>query len=228
MVVRGNFRPPTLVTADVLNSSYEQFIAEPHVDPNKAELMSEITLDYLTQNGSEIDEADYLARAELLCAMGRRVIISNCNNHQILINFLSNYKIRNLGIVIGVHQLSDIIKDKYEQNSDGRILAAFGELFTRHIKIYAYPAYESEESNKLITAENLPVPQEIKFLYRHLLDSEQIVGITGYDADQLHIFPYKVYEQILNGDRAWEASVPPFLVNIIKEKGLFTQNMVEA
>ena len=40
MVVRGNFKPPTLVTADVFMSGFNQFIAEESVDPEKAYIIT--------------------------------------------------------------------------------------------------------------------------------------------------------------------------------------------
>ena len=51
---------------------------------------------------------------------------------------------------------------------DGRLLVAFGELFTRNIKIYVYPALFGKE-RKLITGKDLPVPEGIKFLYKFFL-----------------------------------------------------------
>ena len=221
MVVRGNFRPPTLVTSDVFKSSFKQFCDEPDVDPNKAVLLSEITLEYLTRDDGKIHEADFLARAELLGAMGHSVILSNCDNHQHLITYMSDHKVQQFGIVIGVHELLSILKEKYEQNQDGRLLVAFGELFTRKVKVYAYPALKDEHSSELWTAATLPVPEGIKFLYRHLLDSEQIVEVQQYNAETLKIFPHIVFSKILNDEDGWEDMVPEYLAKLIKEKGLY-------
>lgn len=220
MVVRGHFRPPTLVTLDVIKSSYEQFIKEKDVDPSKSFVVSELTLDYLGKDG-KIDEQDFLDRADLLCALGQTFIISNCSNHQRLINYLSDYKIPKLGIVIGVHELLEIINDKYESNRDGRLLVAFGELFTRNILIYAYPALKEEGSDEVIEAHNLPVPDGITFLYKHLVDSNQIVAVKNYNKENLHIFPYMVFDSIRLKDGKWEKMVPEKFIKIIKEKQLF-------
>ena len=65
--------------------------------------------------------------------------LSNCENHEMLINYLSDYKISNLGLVIGVLELQKIILDKFNNNQDGRLLASFGELFSQNIKVYVYP-----------------------------------------------------------------------------------------
>ena len=219
MVVRGNFKPPTLVTLDVIKNSFEQFHSEADIDRENAFIVSEITLDYLREFGWISDE-DFIDRADMLCALGQTVVISNCNNHQSLINYLNDFKIQNLGIVIGVRELLDIINEKYYENQDGRLLVAFGELFTKKVKIYAYPAL-MRGSRELMTADNLPVPDGIKFLYRHLLDSHQIVKVINYNEDLLHIFPSEVLKEIQSGLPGWEEKLPPVIADMIKEKGSF-------
>jgi len=219
MVVRGNFRPPTLVTNDVIESSFNQFIKEDEVDPEKSFILTELTLENLSKDGS-INHQDFLDRTELLCSLGHTVIVSNCSNHQMLINYLNDYKIKRLGLVIGAHELLEIINEKFYNNSDGRLLVAFGELFTRNIKIYVYPA-QQENGGGLLKASNLPVPEGIKFLYQHLLKSHQIEEIKEYNQDMLHIFPDKVYDMIVNNKEGWEDLVPEELVPIIQEKNIF-------
>lgn len=219
MVVRGHYRPPTLVTLDVLKSSYLQFKDEPNVDPNRSEIIVEMTLENLKSEG-EIDEQDFLERVDLIGALGVKVILSNCVNHQNLINYLSDYKINKLGLVIGVRELRHIINEKYYLNQDGRLLVAFGELFTKDIKIYAYPAHQ-EESEQLMTATNLPVPEGIKFLYKHLIDTKQIVEVHGYNEELLHIFPYKIYQSIKAGEDGWQDKLPTKLAKMIEDGGYF-------
>ena len=219
MVVRGHFRPPTLVTLDAFKSSFNQFKAEEDNDPENSHLVSEMTLEYLSKDG-KIDYKDFLDRADLLCALGQTIVVSNCSNHQKLINYLAEYKIKRLGLVIGVRELSEIINEKYYQNMDGRLLVAFGELFTRNIKIYVYPALQ-EDSFEILTAKNLVVPEGIKFLYKYLFDSHHIVEIEDYNADLLHIFPEKVFDEMNSGNDAWENKLPEKLTRLIKEKNLF-------
>ena len=219
MVVRGNFRPPTLVTNDVLKSGFKQFTSDPNVDLDKSFVLTELTMDSLMKTGS-IDEQDFLDRTELLCGLDHTVIVSNCSNHQMLINYLNDYKIKRLGLVIGAHELLEIINEKYYNNSDGRLLVAFGELFTRNIQIYVYPA-KQENGDTLLTASNLPVPAGIKFLYQHLLDSNQVQDIEDYNPDLLHILPYKVYEMITSNSDGWQNLVPEKLADLIVEKQLF-------
>jgi hypothetical protein len=143
------------------------------------------------------------------------VIVSDCSNHQKLINYLGDYKIKKLGLVIGVRELLDIINEKYHGNQDGRLLVAFGELFTRNIKAL------KEDGESLLTTGNLPVPEGIKFLYKHLTDSDQIVDVVEYEEEMLYINPSIVYDNIRHGREGWQNKVPKELVDLILDNKLF-------
>jgi len=220
MVIRGNFRPPTIVTQDVIECSFNQFRDETTLSDDKLNLMMEMTMDYLKGDGADIDEKDFLERADMITALGHKVLLSDCANHEMLINYLSDYKISNLGLVIGVRELQSIITDKYTQNQDGRLLVAFGELFSQNIRIYVYPA-QTAETDEIITAENMTVPDGIKFLYQYLLDSRQVVAVKKFNSDILHIYPTDVLSDIQENKTGWEQKVPESLVKLIKERQLF-------
>lgn len=218
MVVRGHYRPPTKVTLDVFESSLKQFMAQPDVESDKARLVAEITLENLIVDGA-VDELDFLMRTKMLNGLNQRVIISNCNNHQNLINYLSDYKIKNLGLVIGARELNFIIHEKYQLNQDGRLLVAFGELFNKNIIIYVYPAFDDE--GNFLTADTLPVPQGIHFLYKHLLDCKQIIPVHNYDKELLTIQPSVVINDLLSGEADWEDKLPQEVIDVIKENNYF-------
>ncbi len=220
MVIRGNFRPPTIVTEDAINSSYSQFKSETGLSDDKLNLMMELTMDNLRGEGSDVNEKDFLERADMLSALGHKVLLSDCANHEMLINYLHDYKISHLGLVIGARELQKIISDKYEQNQDGRLLVAFGELFSQNIRVYVYPA-QDQGTKHIITAENLLVPDGIKFLYQYLIDSRQVVGVSLYNRDILHIFPQEVLREIQENTSGWETKVPPSLAELIRAKKLF-------
>jgi hypothetical protein len=222
MVARGHYRPPTLVSLDVIQSSFEQFKAEPDVDPNKAHILTELTLDTLKVNG-KISKEDFLDRAEALCLLGQTVIVSNCRNHQRLSNYLADFRIRKLGLVIGARELLEIIVEKYRDNRDGNLLVAFGELFTRNIKIYVYPALAEPGSDNLMTGKTLPVPEGINFLYQHLIESEHIVEVEKYNVELLHVFPQDVLRMIREGRQGWEEFLPDPLIGPIRKNRLFAR-----
>lgn len=219
LVVRGSYRPPTLVNLDMIKSSNKQFRNEEKVDSSRTFLLTEITMDNL-RGGGELDEKDFLDRTELLCALGQTVVVSDCEAHQKLVNYLSDYKVRQLGLVLGVRPLLDMLSNQYYQNMDTKLLAAFGELFTRNVRIYVYP-YMQEGNADLMTAQNLPIPDGLTFLYKHLLDNHQIVDVAGFNASILHIFSKDVLVKIREGNSGWENMVPSKIAALIKEKCLF-------
>ncbi|MEM1356638.1 MAG: TonB-dependent receptor [Bacteroidota bacterium] len=219
MVVRGSFRPATLVNEDMLRAGYRQFRESEDIDPTKTFLLTELTLDNL-QTSAEMNERDFLHRATLLNTLGQTVIISNYDRYGDLIEYLNLYKVSPVGIVLGVNELLQLISDKYHNNQDGRLLAAFGEIFTRNVKLYVYPA-QQEGSEDLMTAHNVPIPEGVKFLYKHLLDSGQIVDITEFHPEHLHIYSKNVLSLIASGEEGWEKMVPEKVAQLIKKEHLF-------
>ncbi len=219
MVVRGNFRPPTYVTEDVFEVAYREFIADPEVDQDHAQIMAELTLEHLSADG-KIDEDDFLSRVECLCALNQKVIVSDCSNHISLIHYLKDFKIPHLGLVIGVRELADLITSKYEKYADGLLLMEFGQLFTKNIKVYAYPAL-SDDLSRLITLEQLPIPDGIEFLVKFLIENHFIVPIHGYNEDILSIIPHNVFAMIVSNEPGWEEFVSPKFSQLIKRKKLF-------
>ena len=219
LVVRGSFRPMTLVNQDMIRTSFEQFRNEPDIDASKTSMLCEITLDNLKADG-DLSDRDFLDRAETLCAMGQTVMITNCEQHQKLIAYLEDFKVQKLGMVIGVNPLLELLTNKYYKNMDGSLLTAFGELFIKNVRFYVYPC-QHEDSDELLSAANLPLPDAIKFLYQHLIDSRHIVDIQGFRNDILNIYSKKVLQMLQADTEGWEAMVPAKIATLIKEKCLF-------
>lgn len=219
LVVRGSFRPLTLVNQDMIRSSWEQFNKEEEVDPEKSFMLTEITLNNLCSDGV-LDERDFLDRAEILCAMGYTVAISNCEEHQKLVDYLADYKVNKIGMVKGAKEILKLINNKFKENKDGRLLAAFGEMFRSNVIMYVYPILQEGEAD-VMCCNNLPIADGVKFLFQHLLDNNQIIDLKNYDKDQMHIFSKRVLKMINADEGDWEKMVPEKVAKAIKEKYLF-------
>ena len=219
LVVRSSFRPITLVNVDMIRGATEQFKKNAEVDGDNAITVAEITLDNLRLDG-DIDEQDFLDRAELLCTQGQDVFVTNCEQHQKLVNYLVDYKIPKIGLVVGVRVLLNLINETYYQNLDGSLLSAFGALFNRNVKMYVYPA-QQEGSSDLVTCANLPIPEGITFLYQHLLKSRHIEDVENFDNNTLHIYSSEVLKMLRADETGWEKLVPRAVADAIKDKCLF-------
>ncbi len=220
LVVRGNFRPATLVSMDMLRSSSAQFRAEPEVDPLKTFVMTELTLHSLCSRGGEVDEQDFLDRVNLLNHLGQTVMITDCDRYRKLIGYLSNYRILKLGLVVEARALLSLVSGKYERNKDGRLLTSFGEVFTRDVTMYVYPEMK-EGSGEYMNAKTLPVPDGLRSLYQHLLVHGHVVDVEGFSADILHIRSSEVLRKVREDEEGWENMVPDKVARYIRTYGLF-------
>jgi hypothetical protein len=158
LALRGSFRPVTKVNMNMYKKSYNMFLEEKKVDKENTLVIFEITLSNLKAEG-EIDERDFLDRAELLCSLGQTVMISNFQEYFKVVEYFSNYTKARMGLAMGVNNLVDIFDEKYYRHLSGGILEAFGKLFYRDLKVYLYPM--KDEDGTIINSDNLKVHQKI-------------------------------------------------------------------
>jgi len=219
LIARGSYRPPTLVQQDMITGTFEQFVKEPDVERSKANFMVEITLENLVKGKEKVDERDYLDRVDLLCALGQTVIVSNCARHKHLISYFLDFKVPRIGLAMGIRKLETIMRETCDQNPDN-LLAAFGEIFPRNVRFYAYPA-QDDNSSELRTSSNLKIPREIHVLYDYLLENGNIVDVKVFDKSNLQIYQAQVLAMLQEGKSGWEELVPKAVAMEIKAKQLF-------
>jgi hypothetical protein len=219
LVERGSFRPVTKVNIDIIDSALKQFSAELGVAPEGVIELMEINLRQLLVNGT-VDLADFLARADLLEATGKTVLISNYFEYYRLASYLSRYTSEPIAVAMGVTSLLDLFKEEYYSGLDGGILEAFGKLFTKNMHIYVYP-YRDPTTGVLDTADTVAVPGEQRNIFEHLVERGRIKAIQNFDESVLHIFSREVLQRIKEGDPVWETMVPQEIATIIKGQRLF-------
>ncbi len=218
LVVRGSYRPPTLVSLDMIESGKANFARDIGIKPQDIVTISEITISNLKSDDGEITKEDFLARVDLLCALGQKTLITNYPEYYKLANYFARMNVPHLGLVLGIYNFQQIFTDEYS-NVEGGILSALGQLFRSYVKVYIYP-YKSEKG-QLETLENLHVSPEYDHLYQHLKSSKHVDTILNYDKDLLHIYSSKVLSMIVSNEPGWEKMVPPSVAKTINEKCLF-------
>ena len=219
LAFRGSFRPVTRVNVDMYENSFEMFKKENKVDPEKTQVVFEITLSNLRASGGEIDEQDFMDRARLLCSLGQTVLISNFQEYYKLVEYFNLYSKKRMVLYMGVNNLIDIFDEKYYRHLSGGILEAFGKLFHKDLKVYLYPMLSEEGT--LITSENLKVHPRMKELYKFFKYTGKLVDIKNYRPEILNIFSRKVLKMIAKGEDGWEPLLPSVVSNMIKEQQLF-------
>lgn len=219
LTLRGSFRPVTNLNLDMYRTAKKLFLQEEEVNRNNTVVIFEMTINNLKAEG-EIDEKDFLDRADLLCASGHTVMISSFQEYYKVVEYFAQYTKEQLGLVMGVDNLLDIFNDKYYRNLSGGILEAFGKLFFKNLKVYLYPI-QDEETGEIIDSSNLRVHPRLKELYKFFIDNDKVIDIQDYDKEALSIHPRKVYEMILEEDEEWEKMVPELTARMIKENQMF-------
>ena len=219
LALRGSFRPVTKVNMDMFEKSKEMFFQEKKVDPDKTKIIFEITLSNLRAEG-EINERDFLDRAELLCSLGQNVMITNFQEYYKLVEYFSEFTKERMGLAMGVYNLIQIFDEKYYRDISGGILEAFGKLFYKDLKIYMYP-YKDDESGEYITSDNLKVHPRMKELYKFFKTNGRLIDIKDFDPEILHIFSRRVLKMIKEGEEGWEEMLPNETSEMIKTNRLF-------
>jgi hypothetical protein len=219
LALRGSFRPVTKVNMDMYKRSLELFIQENKVEEENTEVIFEITLSNLRAEG-EIDERDFMDRAELLCSLGQTVMISNFQEYYRVVEYFSRYTKERMGLAMGVNNLVDIFDEKYYRHLSGGILEAFGKLFFKDLKVYLYPL-KDPETGEIITSENLKVHPRMKELFKFFKYNGKVVDIEGYNPNILDVFSREILQMIHEGKTGWENMLPERTANMIKEQNLF-------
>jgi hypothetical protein len=219
LVERGSFRPVTYATNDMLDGARRVFLAQSGCSEQDLIVLMEMTLQNLLAEG-QLNHADFLARVDILGALGRTVLVSKFGEYYRLAGYLSRYTNRMIGLVMGVPSLMEIFDEKYYLNLEGGILEALGRMFKGGLKLYVYPMID-EGTGKIVTAKQLEVAPNLHSLFQYLIDNQFIEEIAHYHAEYLRIYPADALAKLQRGDSGWERMVPPEVVQIIKEREFF-------
>ena len=219
LIERGSFRPVTYATNDMLEGARGQFLKESGCSEEDTVVLMEMTLENLLSEG-QLNHADFLARVDILGALGRTVLISKFGEYYRLAGYLSRYTNRMIGLVMGVPSLIEILDEKYYLNLEGGILEALGRMFKHGLKLYVYPMIE-ETTGAILSATKVHVAPNLRALFQYLIDNCYIQEIDDYRKDFLRIYPATVLAKLKAGDKSWEEMVPPEVAQIIKEREFF-------
>jgi len=219
LVMRGRFRPVTLVNEDMMKNGVKSFV-EDGVPEDEVTVLSEMTLNNLYKGAEDQSRKDFLDRAEILCALGHNVMVSNFHEHHKLVAYLSSCQTKKIGIVIGVLNLIKIYGLSNNENHSKEVLNSFGQLFANDVIMYAYP-YQRYKHGEIIHAKYLKTYPEIEHLHKHFLANGYIKDIFEFDEQNLQIFSDEIINQIKAGEDDWEDKVPPQVAYLIKKNCLF-------
>jgi hypothetical protein len=219
LVERGSFRPATKLTLDLLERALEQFLEEPSVRGQKPVVLAEMTLRSLSP-APDAGHDDFLARADILRALGFDVLISRFEPYYQLAEYLAGYTDGLIGIAVGLPTVRQVADEQYYTDLPGGVLESVGRLFKRSVKMYVYPTRDPV-TGQIQTLENIHTPAPWHHLHNLLIEIGRIESIRAYDESYLSIRTPEVLALIEREDPSWESMVPPGVAEIIKAERLF-------
>lgn len=224
LVERGSFRPVTNVTLDVLEMAREAFLKEPDMEGQEPVVLAEMTLRNLVSS-PDVGHADFLARADILGAMGFDVLISRFELDYEVAEYLSAYTDKLIGFAIGLGTLKKLVQESFYAGLSGGVLEAVGRLYKRSVKAYVYPTRDPQ-SGRVETLDDLILPGPWQHLHRLLVELGRVQPIHPSNERLLSIRSEDVLADIERDDASWKSKVPAEVVAIIDSKRLFHGNGV--
>ena len=224
LLIRGSFKPVTTVNVNMMQAGMQQFLKVGGVSENQVVTLAEITMNTLV-SGDKVDDADFLARVDLLTALGYTVIISDYVRFFRLRAYLRQFTQKQIGIVLSVRDFDYLFDEKYYEGLEGGILEAFGKLFPDNTHVYVYPSRQSNNSTEsvaedLITLANVDVPKHLQHLFAHVVESGKMIPIEEFDESLLHIDSRQVLAQLRKNTGDWQQAVPELVAEQITDRCL--------
>jgi hypothetical protein len=218
LVVRGSFRPPTVVNIDMLEAARAKFEADPAVAGRDILVLTELTMANLRAGGDVVDRKDFLARADLLSACGMTVLISDFLAYHRLAAYLAWRTDGRIGMVMGVPSLLDLFDESHHADLPGGILEGVGRLFKNELRLFVYPMLRGGD---VVTVDTVAVADELQPLYDYLAKRGSFVGLDNYKPEYLPILSRDVLKRIPTDDATWESMEPPEVGELIRKRGFF-------
>jgi len=231
LIERGRFAPVTKLNLEMMDRAraiFEADTAQPATrqpavaspsPPGEIREIMEITMNNLRDRGTA-EDADFLARVDLLSAAGKMVLVTDIGAFHSLGKYLADRHVERTGLVLGVPLLRELFNESHYQHLDGGILEAFGRLFTHRVRLYVHPTRDMLDG-RVITADTVTVAPHLTHLLEHL----RVNGlIRGLPCDESRLRTYsseEVRSRICSGDPSWKDLVAPEVANHIERYGYF-------
>lgn len=220
LVCRGSYRPPTLVNLDMLKTGQEKF--KDHLNKDEKDnilVLPEISMHKLLDRG-EVDGEDFLARVDLINALGHEVLISSLEGYHQLNEYLASKNRKEVAFVLGFYNLEEIFNDEnYSDEADG-LLGAVGKLLGHRTSLYIYPSVD-EKTKKNLHSKDAGVDSSMLKLIDYLKEKNRLQDIDKFNKDVHHIWSRTVLNMIIKDEKGWEDMVPKTVVEAVKENCLF-------
>jgi hypothetical protein len=211
-VSRGTFDPITRVNLDMLEKGIEYFKEDFGADADGHLEICEITMhNLLCMDDCAVEYQNFLARADILQALGKNVLVSKYAEFHRLSSHLARYTQRPVGIVLGLPLFEELFNERWYSDLGGGLLEAFGRLFKNQVRLYVYPAGDPI-TGKLRTGAHAKVAPHQMHLLRYLLDTGSVRVIEECLDDCVFVSSANVRQMLRDGNPDWKSFVPEIVL----------------
>ena len=219
LTIRGTFRPVTRLNVDMIEQGLKFFCKTEGVTDKNSVALAEISLNDIHGNDLRVSEEDLIASVGLLNSLGYSVMITDYTRYFSLRAYFRQFTNLQIGIVVGIINIKQIFDESSYRGVEGGILEGFGKLFPDHTRLLVYP--EVDQAGEYTDYENVTLPENLQYLYRHLLENSFIFGIESSDQELFKVYSREVLNQLQNGRGSWEQCLPEGVAEEIVKSRLF-------
>ncbi|MFA4868369.1 MAG: nicotinamide mononucleotide adenylyltransferase [Pedobacter sp.] len=188
MIQRTKYAQKSNPNFSMLNKAVDQFVRSETVEQDNLSVLIEVLMSNVLNANHELPEnIDLRAvakRAEEMCNTGNLVIVSNFARNNKLAKYLDRCRPKSVGISTNINNLKFVFNStNFGDNYSSQLLNYVSDMFSKNVKIFAYP-FLDKKTNQVITTANMPVTPDAKPLFDFLIINGYITDIEDYsDSD---------------------------------------------
>ncbi len=211
LLKRGSFDPITRLNLDMIDRGQAAFQAD-FGDAAHANIeLLEITMHNLLAGGAEVPDSEFLARADILQALGKNVLISRYPQFHRVSTFLARHTQCPIGIILGLPLFEELFNERWCADLEGGLLESFGRLLKNQVRLYIYPMGDPATGN-ILGAKDARLSPPKQHLLRHLLDTGSVRAIDVPSQEFLFHTSAEVRKMVHDRDPHWQALVPDIVL----------------
>lgn len=212
LLKRGSFDPITKLNMDMLERGRAAFLDDRGAEAEGYEEILEITMHNLLSDGGSVRDEDFLARADVLQALGKKVLISKYAEFHRLSAYLARHTQQPIAIVLGLPLFEELFNERWYADLAGGLLEALGRLFKNQVRLYVYPIGDPA-TGQIRTARHARLTGAQSHLLDYLLDSGCVRVIEDGLRECIFQTSADVRQMIREGDPRWRTLVPDIVLN---------------
>jgi hypothetical protein len=208
---RGSFDPITKLNLDMIERGQAAFQADFGDGARDNVEILEITMHNLLAGGAEVPDSEFLARADILQALGKNVLISKYPEFHRVSSYLARHTQCPIGIVLGLPLFQELFNERWCSDLEGGLLEAFGRLFKNQVRVYVYPMGDPM-TGKVRGVNDARVTPEQKHLLRYLIETQCVRALEEPNQEFLFHTSAEVRNMIHARDANWQSLVPDIVL----------------